>query len=1059
MMIVARPVRWSLFLLIASTGLSRLTSAPAPIEYNRDIRPILTENCFACHGPDSAARKAKLRLDHFDDATAQREDSTPAIVPGKPDESELIRRILVEDDDVMPPTESHKVLSKEQKDRLKRWVAQGAKYQSHWAFITPQRPELPKVKNQKWVRNPVDQFILARLEQEKLKPAPEADRRTLARRVSLDLTGLPPKPEEVEAFVNDKSPEAYEKLVDTYLASPHWGEHRGRYWLDAARYADTHGIHFDNFREMWTYRDWVFNAFNANMPFNEFTIENLAGDLLPNATLEQKTGSGFNRCNITSNEGGAIDEEYLVLYARDRTETTSQVFMGLTAGCAVCHDHKYDPLSQKEFYQLAAFFNNTTQKAMDGNIKDTPPVLVVPKPGDRARWDELQPAIVTAKKQVEDRRQAARTVFDSWLTQPDVAALDARIPADQLTFRAPLADGPGESITVEVAGQSRVIEVGTNTVWQEGAVAAQAWIVPEQATPELADVGDFERTNQFSYAVWVKRSDDKSGSVFARMHDGNGHRGWDLWIEGGRPAVHLVHKWPEDAVKVVGKKELPKDKWSHVCVTYDGSSKAGGLRIYVNGEEQSTDRPADKLANSIRTETPFTIGQRHGGSRLEKTGIQDLRLYQKQLSPDDVRAIASVSRLKWLATKAAGVRTGDETNELYQLWLNTLDQPYQELVANRISLQSESDKIRERGSVAHVMNERPEAAEAFLLIRGEYDKRGDKVAPATPKVFPAMTAALPANRLGLAQWLLSPEHPLTARVTVNRFWQELFGTGLVRTAGDFGIAGEMPSHPELLDWLAVEFRENGWDVKQFYKLLVTSATYRQSPVVTKAKLAKDPQNRLLARGPRFRMDAEMIRDNALASSGLLVDKLGGPSVKPYQPDGVWEAVAMPESNTRLYQRDSGENLYRRSVYTLWKRAAPPASMDILNAPSRETCTVRRERTDTPLQALVTLNDPQFVEAARNLAQRTLTCGGKSEPERIDFMAELLIARPLNSKEKKVVESGMKELLAHYQQSPKDAEALIKVGESKADPSLDKPTLAAYTMVANQLMNLDEVLNK
>jgi len=1046
-------------LLLAGAAVTRLSGASAALEYNRDIRPILSENCFPCHGADSAARKAKLRLDDSASATARREDSSPAIVPGKPDESEAIRRILAEDDDLMPPEESHKVLSKEQKEMLKRWVAQGAKYQEHWGFITPQRPALPRVKNQKWVRNPVDQFILARLEQEKLKPAPEADRRTLARRVSFDLTGLPPKPEEVEAFVHDKSPDAYEKLVDHFLASPHWGEHRGRYWLDAARYADTHGIHFDNFREMWTYRDWVFNAFNANMPFNEFTIENLAGDLLPNATLEQKTGSGFNRCNITSNEGGAIDEEYLVLYARDRTETTSQVFMGLTAGCAVCHDHKYDPLSQKEFYQLAAFFNNTTQKAMDGNIKDTPPVLVVPKPDDRRPWDQLQPELAAAKTQVEDRKQSAKAAFDPWLAQPDVAALGARIPTSQLTFRAPLADGPGGAITVEVAGEQRAIEVGTNTVWQDGAVAAQAWIVPETATPELADVGDFERTNQFSYAAWVKRSDDKSGSVIARMHDGDGHRGWDLWLEGGRPAAHLVHKWPEDALKVIGKKELPKDKWSHVCITYDGSSRANGLKIYVNGEEQATDKPSDKLANSIRTGTPFTIGQRHGGSRLDKTGIQELRLYERQLSAEDIRALVDVPRIQWLATKPSGARTKDESTELYQLWLNTLDQPYQELVANRNRLQSESDRIRERGSVAHVMNEKETPAEAFLLIRGEYDKRGEKVMPATPKVFPPMSADLPPNRLGLAQWLLSPEHPLTVRVTVNRFWQELFGTGLVRTAGDFGIAGEMPSHPELLDWLAVDFRENGWDVKRFYKMLVTSATYRQSAVVTKDKLAKDPQNRLLARGPRFRMDAEMIRDNALASSGLLVEKIGGPSVKPYQPDGVWEAVAMPESNTRIYKRDAGESLYRRSVYTFWKRAAPPASMDILNAPNRETCTMRRERTDTPLQALVTLNDPQFVEAARNLAQRTLTCGGKTESERLDFMAELLIARPLNPKEMKVVESGLKDLLAHYHQSPEDAEALIKVGESKADASLDQPTLAAYTMVANQLMNLDEVLNK
>jgi hypothetical protein len=1058
-MFVARSVRILVLPLLAGVVVSRLSGAPAPLEYNRDVRPILSENCFPCHGADSAARKAKLRLDHFEDAIAKREDSEPAIIPGKADQSELVRRIFDQGDDLMPPEKSHKVLTTAQKDLLKRWIAAGAKYQPHWALVAPRRPEPPKVKNSKWVRNPVDQFILARPEPEKLKPAPEADRRTLARRLSLDLTGLPPKPEEVEAFVNDKSPGAYEKLVDHYLASPHWGEHRGRYWLDAARYADTHGIHFDNYREMWTYRDWVFNAFNANMPFDQFTLENLAGDLLPNATLEQKIGSGFNRCNITSNEGGAIDEEYLVLYARDRTEATSQVWMGLTAGCAVCHDHKYDPLSQKEFYQMAAFFNNTTQKAMDGNIKDTPPVVAVAKPEDRARWDQLQNELPAAQQSVEERKKSARPDFDAWLAAPAFAELDARVPSADLVFHAPLSDGPGESITVQIGAQSRSLNLGTNTVWKDGAVAAQAWVVPEQVTPEFAEVGNFERTDKFSYAVWVKRGADKNGSVFARMVDGKGYRGWDLWLENGRPAAHVVSTWSENALKVIGKKELPKDKWNHLCITYDGSSKARGLKVYVNGEEQAVDKDRDKLTDSIRTDVPLTIGQRTGGSRVEGAGVQDLRIYHRELDGAEVKALATLPRLKWLATKSTEARTKEENEELFSLWLNTLDPPYQELVVTKDKLKMESDKIRERGTVAHVMNERSEPAEAYLLFRGEYDKRRDKLTPATPQVFPSMPDDLPRNRLGFAQWLLRPDHPLTARVTVNRFWQELFGTGLVRTAGDFGVAGEMPSHPELLDWLAVDFRENGWDVKRFYKLLVTSATYRQSAVVTKEKLAKDPQNRLLARGPRFRMDAEMIRDHALASSGLLVEKIGGPSVKPYQPDGVWEAVAMPESNTRYYKQDAGESLYRRSVYTFWKRAAPPASMDILNAPNRETCTVRRERTDTPLQALVTLNDPQFVEAARNLAQRTLTCGGKTEPERIDFMAEQLIARPLNAKEMKVVEAGLKDLLAHYQQSPKDAEALIKVGESKADESLDKPTLAAYTMVANQLMNLDEVLNK
>jgi hypothetical protein len=1031
----------------------------APIEYNRDIRPILSENCFPCHGADSASRKAKLRLDTFAEATALREDGAPAVVPGKPAASEAIRRLFDPGDDLMPPESSHKILTAAQKDLLRRWVAQGAEYQPHWAFLTPQRPNPPKVRNPNWARNPLDQFILARLEQEKLKPAAEADRRTLARRLSLDLTGLPPQPEVVAAFLADASPNAYEKLVDQFLASPQWGEHRGRYWLDAARYADTHGIHFDNYREMWTYRDWVINAFNANLAFDQFTIQNLAGDLLPNATLEQKIASGFNRCNITTSEGGAIDEEYLVLYARDRTETTSQIWLGLTAGCAVCHDHKYDPLSQKEFYELSAFFNNTTQKAMDGNVKDTPPVVVVARPDEQKRWDALQPEIAAAEKRVAARKTQARLEFDAWLGQADFTTLAGRLPTNALDTHIALTAAAGETLPAPFGPDPHAITIGTNAAWVDGAIAPKAWSVSTNAPIELAAAGDYERTNKFSYAAWVKLSVDKSGAVFARMKEGGDFRGWDLWIEGNKPAAHFVHQWPTNALKVTGKKELLKDKWNHICITYDGSSRAKGLKIYVNGEAQEVDRAKDALKGSIRTETAFTIGQRNGGSRLDHTAIQDLRIYQAELSPSEIKALAEIPRLKWLARKPAETRTKEETEELYLLWLGTVDQTYQNLSAAEAGLKQEAEDIRARGTVAYVMHEREAPPEAYLLFRGEYDKRREKLTPATPAVFPPMPTALPRNRLGFAQWLMQPENPLTARVTVNRFWQELFGTGLVRTAGDFGVAGEMPSHPELLDWLAVEFRESGWDVKRFYKLLVTSATYRQSAVTTPAKLAKDPHNQLLARGPRFRMDAEMVRDYALASSGLLVPKIGGPSVKPYQPEGVWEAVAMPGSTTRNYKQDTGENLYRRSLYTFWKRSAPPASLEVLNAPSRETCTVRRERTDTPLQALVTLNDPQFVEAARKLAERTLKEVEPDEARRVDFMAEHLIARPLKPTERKIVAAGLKDLLAHYQQSPKAAAALVKVGESVADASLDQPTLAAYTMMANQLLNLDEVLNK
>ena len=1034
----------------------------AEVEYNRDIRPILSENCFPCHGADSAARKADLRLDHFEDAIARRGDDRPAIVPGKPEGSELVHRIFTTDeDDRMPPAKSHKVLTAQQKETLKRWILEGAKYEPHWSFITPKRAASPKVRDTSWVRNPIDNFILARIEQEKLRPAPEADRRTLARRLSLDLTGLPPDPQAVEAFVQDQAPDAYEKLVDRLLSLPQWGEHRAHYWLDGARYADTHGIHFDNYREMWIYRDWVIKAFNQNMPFDQFTVEQLAGDLLPQRSLDQEIATGFNRCNITTSEGGAIDEEYLVLYTRDRTETTSQVWLGLTAGCAVCHDHKYDPLSQKEFYALSAFFNNTTQKAMDGNVKDTPPVRVVTQPEDRSRWEKLLAQLEEGRERISERKKSAEGEFKAWLTTPQFESAKAE-SREAPSFHVPLSEGESSIAARNDSGREVKLKLSATNAWEDGAVAANAYTTGKASAPAFAEAGDFDSGKPFSYAAWIRPAEGKSGAVFGRMQDKDGKlRGWDLWLSEGLPIVHFAHDWPRDAIRVLARNTLLKGKWNHVCVTYDGSSVAEGVKIYLNGEQQPVflDTEKDQLGGSIRTKAPFKIGQRDTSGALDQTGVQDVRLYGREVSAAEVKEVATEPRLKWLAQKPAETRSKEENEQLYSLWLEAMDFEYQNRLMALRKLEAEKGLILSRGTVAHVMNEATNRAEAHVLYRGEYDKRRDQVTPGTPAALPAMPEDLPRNRLGLAKWLLLPEQPLTARVAVNRFWQEIFGTGLVRTSGDFGVAGETPSHPELLDWLAIEFRESVWDVKRLFKLLVMSATYRQAPTTTPEKNAQDPQNRLLTRGPSFRMDAEMIRDYALAASGLLVNAIGGPSVKPYQPDGVWKAVSIPLSDTSKYQRDTGDKLYRRSLYTFWKRSAPPASMEIFNAPAREVCTVRRERTDTPLQALVTLNDEQFVEAARQLAQKTIKQGGSKSSERLDFMARRLLARPLRPEELAVANDNLKVLQKHYRSQPQAAEQLLNVGDSPVDPTFDKPTLAAYTMVANMLLNLDEVLNK
>ena len=1048
----------SLLSLLAAPGMAIATG---PLSYNKDIRPILSENCFNCHGPDSASRKAGLRLDSFEAATAANKDGMVSLVPGKSDVSEVIKRALSKDpDEIMPPPESHKTLQPEQIATLQRWINEGAAYEPHWSFIAPVRPALPAVADPASIKNPIDQFVLATLEANQLKPSPEADRRTLIRRASLDLTGLPPEPAMVEAFLNDPDPQAYEKVVDRLLASPAWGEHRTRYWLDYARYADTHGIHFDNYREMWPYRQNVTEAFNRNQPFDQFTIEQIAGDLLPDRTLDQQIASGFNRCNITTNEGGAIAEEYLVLYARDRVEATSAVWLGLTTGCAVCHDHKFDPVSQKEFYQLAAFFNNTTQNAMDGNIAETPPMVVVPPKDDLSRWDALTGELAGTQKKVEERQQLARPEFDAWLASTTPDYFQAKQGTGDFKLQIPLEESAGQTVTANTPTGTLTAPAPAGIAAEPGPVNGKGYRITPGATVEFPGNDGFERDQPFSFGTWLRMpKDGPSGSVFARMDEGRDFRGWDLYLENGRIGTHLISKWPSDAIKVVTKKPIAPDTWQHVFVTYNGSGKAGGVSIYLNGALQPLKIDADGLKNSLQGDTPFKLGQRKEGSRTDGIVLQDVRLYNRQLPDGEVASLARAPQFASILAKPAAQRSKEELQSVFDWYLLTLDEPSLNLKQHLAKLDEEKAAIRARSAVTHVMQEKESEAEAFLLLRGAYDKRGDRVTPATPAVLPAMPGELPRNRLGLAQWLLRPEHPLTARVTVNRFWQEIFGTGLVSSSGDFGITGELPTHPALLDWLSVEFREKGWNVKELFRLIVTSATYRQQAHFSPELAAKDPTNKLLARGPRFRMDAEMVRDYALSTSGLLVHKIGGPSVRPYQPDGLWDAVAMPESNTRLYKADAGEGLYRRSMYTFWKRAAPPASMDNFNAPARENCTVKRERTNTPLQALNTLNDIQFIEAARVLAQHVLKEGGPTPISRLTYLSQRVLSRPFTDDEQVILIASLINLMRDYEAAPEEAKKLITTGATQPADGIAAPELAAWTLIANQVLNLDETLNK
>jgi len=1046
----------------------------AELQFNRDIRPLLSENCLACHGPDPGSRKAGLRLDTRESLFGPTKDEGPVVVPGKPEESALWKRLTQTDpDEVMPPPESHKELKPAQKELVKRWIVQGAPWQPHWSFLKPERPVVPPAPSAKpdapdgLGRNPIDALVVAKLAEKGMTMNPEADRRTLARRLSLDLIGLPPNPADVEPFVTDPAPDYYEKYVRRLIDSPQWGEHRGRYWLDAARYADTHGLHFDNYREMWPYRDWVIQAFNRNQPFDQFVVEQIAGDLLPDATQDQLVATGFQRCNMTTNEGGTIEEENLSIYANDRVTTTGWVFLGLTSNCAACHDHKFDPFTTRDFYSMAAFFQNTQQSGFDGNVKDgaNASMVVVSDPPDQARWKSLPSEIEVGKQVIEQRRQDAEPEFAQWVGGLKVDDLDRELSLNGLVFRAPLNEGNTNAFAVTVGSSLTQVKPMGGVTLATNAFFGPAPLFAKDVTAQFADVGDFDHGQPFSFGAWVfvPPNYNETAAIFARMDpDSAGYRGWDLWIQQGQFATHLVHQWPENALKIRTQKRLAqKGQWQHVFVTYDGSGKPEGVKLFVDGVPAETEAENKKgITGSLRAKAPFTLAQRSTGSHFDGLGLQDVRIYSRALAAAEVTTLAHNSLLRTLVGTPVAEWKPEPKKAMFEYFLSTRYQPFQDTQKALAKLETEKEGIRLKYPVTHVQREKADSMPmAAILFRGQYDQPKDKVEANVPAALNPLPPGAPKNRLGLAQWLVSPDNPLMARVTVNRFWQELFGTGLVKTTEDFGIMGENPVNPELLDWLAVEFQESGWDVKRLFKLMVMSQTYRQDAKTTPEKLEKDPNNRLLSRGPRFRMDAEMVRDYALSASGLLAPKIGGPSVKPYQPDGVWEPVAMPESNTKRYQRDSGDSLYRRSLYTFWKRAAPPASMEIFNAPSREVSCTRRERTNTPLQALATLNDPQFVEAARHLAESALQDSGGDTNQAVEAIAKRLLARSLRPEEQRVVRQALGEFTGFYTRQPGEAQKLISIGETEPASGIPAPQLAALTLVANQLLNLDEVLNK
>jgi hypothetical protein len=1009
------------------------------VAFNRDIRPILSDTCFPCHGFDAAKRKANLRLDTAEGYTAVI-DGRQAVKPGSLKESELWRRVNSKDAKVlMPPPESNKKLTPEQVELLGRWIEEGAVYQKHWAFEAPVRPEPPAVKDAAWVRNDIDRFILANLESKGLTHSKEAPRETLIRRATLDLTGLPPTIGEVEAFLADTAPDSYERLVDRLMASPRYGEHMARYWLDVARYGDTHGLHLDNERSMWPYRDWVVRAFNQNLSFDQFTIWQLAGDLLEKPTRDQLIASGFNRCNVSTSEGGAIDEEFQVRYAVDRVETTSTAWMGLTMGCAVCHDHKLDPISQKEFYEVFSIFNNIAENAMDGNALLPPPSLPIPSPEQEKKLAEFD-------NRVRELDQEARGIVAS-LNYVDPATLtNAPRPApiekvwieDEFPRDAQVSVNDGNEANRWVSKNDGPVFSGERSLLRSGKGLHQTFF-SKSAEPLTVGPGD-----KFFAYVYLDPADPPKALMLQYHTEGWGNRG--NW--GDADAIPYGTKGTFEKVQAGALPET--GKWVRLELDAATLGLKPGTRITGMAFTQFDGKAYWDKAGQVSVNDP--------ASDPDRSLIAWVRV-QRSLGDQS----SAPKEIKEIVKKGAAKCDDSDKSKLREYYLTQIyadpSSPLQSIRTEAKSVRSRREAVEKEVPSTMISKELEKPRPAWVLIRGAYDKHGEPVSPGVPSVLPPLHKSETTNRLTFAQWLVDPRHPLTARVTVNRFWQQFFGTGIVKTSEDFGTKGEWPSHPELLDWLATEFMGNGWDVKKMVKMFVCSATYRQDSAVTEKLHELDPENRWLGRGPRYRLDAEELRDGALFAGGLLNLTIGGHGVRTYQPSGIWEAVGYTTSNTAKYTRDSGDALYRRSLYLFWKRTAPQPLMTTFDAPSREQCRARRERTNTPLQALLTMNDTQYFEAARHLGYRMLREGGKDDADRLRYGFKLVTARTPTESESHVLAETLNKQRQHFVTAEDAARKAVSVGDSPTPSDVPVPELAAYTMVANLLLNLDEVVTK
>lgn len=1111
-----RSIFRGLALLVALGGpeISSAAEGLRPVEFDRDILPIFSDKCFACHGPDASKRKADLRLDTEDGILADRNDGDLIVVPGASEASELYARIVDPDESRrMPEAKSHiGRLTTDQIILIKRWIDEGASYKRHWAFVAPVRPGIPRPREQSWVRNAIDSFVLERLEREGLKPSPEADKATLLRRVSFDLTGLPPTAAELKSFLLDTSSTAYEKQVDRLLASPHYGENMARVWLDLARYADSNGYAEDKMVTAWPWRDWIVDAYNRNMPYDQFTIRQIAGDLLPNATLEDKIATGFNRNNIARYKGDEDEDENRTENVIDRVSTVGTTWLGLTMGCARCHDHKYDPITQRDFYRLFAFFNNVDEGEHTPN-GNAAPVVSLASSNQKRQATELQKKIkavlngIPEKTVIEQANEWRKTALTQ-LKEPSREGL-----VGQYEFDDSLRDSTGRGADATVSGIKK---------FEEG-VAGQAFKFDGTTRVDFDHLGDFAPGQPFAMAFWLSSSSEGAQSVFHRFDTEKSRKGYEISLEDPtrgdnlqtrlRIVVRFSSDWPSHILEVrstehcISSVPIVTDTQNddpayahHVVLNYDGSGRAQGVTLFLDGAPLETEVVRDDLAGSYQTSAPLSIGDEKS-SRLFRGGIGDFRIYERVLSAEEAKGLAIVLPTRRLleATVGQSVTEIPTLQQREATWGEDAEPPAahkaekrkplalvaemdamaaegdaarQQQLSDRflryfspeaeraaytslLQLLSARDKLESEIPSAMVMSEMNTPRENFVLWRGQYGKNQEKVTPGVPAFLLPLPSGSNFNRMTLAKWLVDSNNPLPARVEMNREWQSFFGVGIVKTAEDFGSQGEAPSHPELLDWLALEFIQSGWDVKVMQRLMVTSATYRQSSIITPALLERDPENRLLARGPRVRLAAEQIRDNVLAVSGLLSSKMGGPSVYPYAPTGFWRSGARSDE----YTQGTGEDLYRRSLYTVWKRTIAPASFYAFDVPTRERCTARRIATNTPLQALTLLNDPTVVEASRALAEGAILRGGMDNKRRVAIAFRLIMQRDATASERVVLLNEAKRVLKRFRNDPDAAKRLISVGDLKRRSSVDPTELATWTIVVRTIFNLNEAITK